>query len=234
MAVIFSPIDDSELRGPYRPLPRYAFLMVHSSEGVAPVEKKIEKDINKILLSQRFKTTKATLIYTSKDYLLKIIRSIQGCGFAIAIFSEYTPAATLANIFFEIGICYVLGKDVIIVKTADANPPSDFVRTEWIEFDPSKQKKFTLDITKACKTMKENAEFLYKLGDIAFNAQEQDLELAFERYKQSVLLTNHRPAKNQIRKMADYIKSLSAQSAPARGYLRRIQQEIDEFLALVP
>lgn len=234
MAVIFSPIDDSELRGPYKPLPGCAFLMMHSSKAVAPIEKKIEEEISRVLRSQGFKTTKATLTYTSKDYLQKIIQSIRGCGFGIAIFSEYTPAPTLANIFFEIGICYVLGKDVIIVKTMDARPPSDFVRTEWIQFDPSSQRKFRSDITKACKTMKENAKFYFTLGDIAFYAQEKDLELAFERYKQAVLLTNYRPAKNNIRKMANYINSLSAQSAPARSYLRRIRQEIDEFLALVP
>jgi len=234
MAVVFSPIDDSELSGPFRPFPGCAFLMIHSSKDVAPVEKKIEAAINKTLKAEGFTTKKAALEYTSKDYLKKIIQMIRGCGFAVAIFSKFTPATTLANIFFEIGICYILGKEVVLVKTKDAPPPSDFVRTEWIEFDSDKPKKFESDISKVCKTMKEAADYNYDLGDIAFSAAEGDLELAFERYKQSVLLTNHGPAKVKIRAMAEHISSLSAQSTPARNYLRRITKAINEFLKLVP
>ena len=119
MAIIFSPLANEEITGAFRPLPGCAFVMIHSAKAIAPIERAIENRVNAVLRKNRFRTTKATGAFGTKDYLDKIVQLIRGCGFGLAIFSEFTPGKTLANIFFEIGICYVLGKDVIMVKTKD-------------------------------------------------------------------------------------------------------------------
>ena len=44
-------------------------------------------------------------------------------------------SSTLCNIFYELALFDSVGKESIIVKTSDFSIPSDFIRTEYIEFD---------------------------------------------------------------------------------------------------
>ena len=234
MAIIFSPLANEEMTGAFKPLPGCAFVMMHSAKSIAPVEREIEKRVNAALREKGFRTTKATGAFGTKDYLDKIVQLIRGCGFGLAIFSEFTPAKTLANIFFEIGICYVLGKDVIVIKTRDAQVPSDFVRNEWIEFDPADQPHFAALLQRACDAIRENATFYVKLGDIALEATDIDYELAFERFKQAALLVRNDSALEKIRTISARLAALSSASTDARSYFKRLKIEIDRFVKLQP
>lgn len=234
MAIIFSPLANEEMTGAFKPLPGCAFVMMHSAKAIAPIEREIEKRVTAALLQKGFRTTKATGAFGTKDYLDKIVQLIRGCGFGLAIFSEFTPAKTLANIFFEIGICYVLGKDVIMVKTGAAPVPSDFVRNEWIEFDPADEAGFANSLQSACDAIRENASFYMKLGEIALEAVDTDYELAFERFKQAALLVKNDSALDRIKSISARLSVLSRASADARRYFKRLKSEIDRFVKLQP
>ena len=127
------------MEGPYQPLPKGVFLMLQLGEGVSKLESEMDKAVNSVLVRKKFNPIRATSERGQKDCLVKIIQMIRGCGFGTAVFSEYTPAPTLANIFFEIALCNLLGKPVIIVKSEDAKSPSDFVRTEWVSYVSNKK-----------------------------------------------------------------------------------------------
>lgn len=234
MAIIFSPLANEEMTGAFKPLPGCAFIMIHSAAKIAPVELEIERRVNAALRRNGFRTTKATRSFGTKDYLDKIVRLIRGCGFGIAIFSEHTPAKTLANIFFEIGICYVLGKDVIIVKTQDAQIPTDFVRNEWIEFRPTAVRTFNRSLERACATLRRNATFYTKLGELSLSKEGADFELAFERLKQAALLVRTDPARRGIGNIRRQLAELSRRSDSARARFSRLKSEVDHFVKLYP
>ncbi|MFI4987279.1 MAG: hypothetical protein ACHQF3_07545 [Alphaproteobacteria bacterium] len=234
MAIIFSPLANEEMRGAFKPRPGCAFMMIHSARAIAPIEREIEKRVAMRLHERDLDTIMASGTFGSKDYLDKIVQLIRGCGFGIAIFSEFTPARTLANIFFEIGICYVLGKDVIIVKTKNAPIPSDFIRNEWIEFDPADEEGFAGSMHNACRAIHENANYYMKLGEIAREATDTDYELAFERLRQAALLVRSPAALAQIGLISKRLAELSAGSPDARSYFRRLKAEVDQFIKLYP
>jgi hypothetical protein len=193
----------------------------------------MDKVVNSCLTRLEHPVRKASRQSGTKDYLEKIIQLIRGCGFGVAIFSELTPAATLANIFFEIGLCGVLGKPVILIKSEKAKPPSDFVRTEWITFHDDST-RLRRDLEKYIKSIRELSSYYEALGDIALASEAVDLELAFERYRQAILIANRQPVRTKIRKI---LASLSDDAEPAhllRASRTRLLQSIQEFDKLLP
>jgi hypothetical protein len=49
--------------------------------------------------------------------------------------------STISNIFYEVGVLNALGKEIIVIKTKDFPIPSDFIPTEYIEFDDNFKNK---------------------------------------------------------------------------------------------
>jgi len=194
--------------------------MLQLGEGTSKLESDMDEAVYAVLKQKKFSIVKATTERSHKDYLEKIIQLIRGCGFGVAIFSEYTPASTLANIFFEIALCNLLGKPVIIVKSEGAKIPSDFVRTEWVSYSDGGNTQLRTDFKKSVDSIIALAKYYEILGDIAMEAGNIDFELAFERYKQAVLITNKRPVINKSNKLlnqlnaseecAEYIKAARA------------------------
>ena len=125
---------------------------------------------------------RATDVGGTGDYLEKIIGLIRGCGIGVAVFSEATPPATLANIFFEVGLCLMFGRPVILAKTAEAKTPSDFVRTEWVaRYEDEGQ--FRTNLLATLDTLRGEVVCYYRsIAEVAIDADEIDYELAFERF----------------------------------------------------
>ena len=234
MALLFSPLSDDILEGPFKPYPQGVFVMLHSGRGVSKLEQDMDAVVCKCLSRLKYDVKKASRQSGTKDYLEKIVQLIRGCGFGIAIFSEFTPASTLANIFFEVGLCYVLGKTVIIVKSADAKPPSDFVRTEWIALQNGDMRKLQKDVEKAVSTIKEAAAYYESLGDIAMQADEVDVELAFERFRQAILIANRRTARAKIKDLLKKIGTETETGPLLRASRTRLRKSIQEFDQLLP
>ena len=234
MPLLFSPLSDDILEGPFKPYPRSVFVMLHSGKGVSRLEENIDAIVCSSLAALKYDVKKASRQTGTKDYLEKIVQLIRGCGFGIAIFSEYTPASTLANIFFEIGLCYVLGKTVIIVKTAEAKAPSDFVRTEWIALQNGDTRKLRQDVRKAVATINDAASYYESLGDLAMDAEEVDVELAFERYRQAILIGNRLTARRKIKTLLQKLGKEKDTAPLLRASRTRLRKSIQEFDTLLP
>jgi len=58
-----------------------------------------------------------------------------------------------------------LGKETIIIRTADVKIPSDFIRTEYILFEPDNRKKFSTDVKMFIKSLDEQEEHYSQLAD---------------------------------------------------------------------
>jgi hypothetical protein len=234
MAILFSPLSEGILEGPFQPFPRSAFIMLHSANKVSPLEKEMDLLVTRRLVRLKHPVKKASRQSGTKDYLEKIMQIIRGCGFGVAIFSEATPAATLANIFFEVGLCGVLGKPVILVKSQKAKPPSDFVRTEWITYQAGVIKKFRNDFDRSIQSVRALGKYYENLGDIALDAEDVDLELAFERYRQAVLIGDKQAVR---RKITEILTTLENKDEPANllgASRKRLRASVQEFRQLLP
>jgi len=234
MSLIFSPLTEDVLESPFEPIPRGAFVMLQLGDGTSKLESDMDEAVCAVLSQKKFKTIKATTERGHKDYLEKIIQLIRGCGYGIAIFSEYTPAPTLANIFFEIALCNLLGKPVIIVKSAGASAPSDFVRTEWVSYTDGSNTQLKNDIKKSIDSIVKLASYYEKLGDIAMEAGDIDFELAFERFKQATLITNKRSTVNKISKLLRQLNSSDDCAEYIKAARARFQKSVIQFTKLYP
>lgn len=232
MAILFSPLSEAILEGPFKPYPRSAFIMLHSGSKVSRPERAMDLVVGQRLARLHHPVKKAARQSGTKDYLEKIMQIIRGCGFGVAIFSELTPAPTLANIFFEIGLCGVLGKPVILVKSQKAKPPSDFVRTEWITFQTRDIKKFRRDLDQSIKSIRDLATYYEDLGDLALDAE--DLELAFERYRQAVLIADRQVVRGKINKILAALENKKEPADLLRASRSRLRTSIQEFRKMLP
>ncbi len=240
MPLLFSPVDLSELRGPFNPRPRSAFLMLQMGGTISTQEVEVQKLIRKELRSRSIEAVTAGDVPGTTDYLQKIIDLIRGTGFGIAIFSDLTPARTFANIFFELGVAAILGKPVQLVIAGDALAPSDFVRTEWIRYKETDKRRFDWELRRSIGKIVDGAGYYRKIVGIALEADEPDLEEAFERFKQAVLIGDDAKARARIVELEHRLKRtgpgergdrVSADFASHRG---RLLRAVSEFLALLP
>jgi len=235
VALIFSPLSEDVLEGPYEPKPRSVFVMAPLGAGKSQIETEMDDAVCIVLRHKRFQPINAISVSGNKDYLEKIIQLIRGCGFAVAIFSEFTPASTLANIFFEVALCNLFGKPVLLVKSANAKPPSDFVRTEWVAYDGSEQgKNFNKHFSRSAEQVIALADYYRKLGDLALAAEDVDLELAFERYKQALLITGNKALKKKIEAILAQLDTEQNVNNGLRASTKRLKKGVAEFHMLLP
>lgn len=115
--------------------PRSCFIMTQLGfplqDSVIEIRDALTKELNKRYIN----ILDANSYITGKDFLNKIWKLILSVPMGIAIVSKEMKISTISNIFFEIGVLNALGKETIVVKTLDFPIPSDFIRTEYIEFD---------------------------------------------------------------------------------------------------
>jgi hypothetical protein len=156
---------------------------------------------------------------------------IRGSGLGVAIFSEHTPASTLANIFFEVGMCHVFGKPVVLAKTATAQTPSDFVRTEWVAKRES-DAAFRSSLRGVFESVLGLVRYFKTMAEVALEADEIDYELAYERLKQAVLIGHDVEAVDRIQSIYETLGRANP-TGTFRVAQRRLRNEIGHFLKLV-
>lgn len=215
--------------------------MLHLGEGVASDEQIMGRIVREALDVRSFVPLSAGDVRRTSDFLHKIIDLIRGTGFSIAIFSDRTPAKTLANIFFEVGVALVIGKPVQLVWTARdpgiSAVPSDFVRTEWISYIVGEEDRLRRDLDGAIDAIEQGAAYYRQIGDIAFEAPEPDLELAFERYKQAILISGDREDRDRIVRLRDRLAGSGRRrraDSDIASHHARLLQTVREFIALLP
>src|SRR4029077_1838330 len=96
---------------------------------------RIRHSLTQILKSYGIEVIDAGSAVTGKDFLLKIWSLILTVPLRSASISEGMRTDTLSNIFYELGALQAYGKETLIIKTEAATIPSDFVRTEYVQYD---------------------------------------------------------------------------------------------------
>jgi hypothetical protein len=234
----FSPIDQSELANPYTPRPRGAFLMLRLGKGASQAEMEMAAAAREVLSSMCFQPVTAADIRGTGDYLGKIVDLIRGCGFGIAIYCDQTPARTMGNIFFEVGVCGVLGKPVQLVLSGQQATPSDFVRTEWLEYKAGQKLKLRRALRESFDRIEQLADFYGTLGQLAMEAQVADLELAFERFKPVILIAEGPEPRASIIEIRRRLEKTPRKRSPIRddmaSHRMRLLKAVSEFLASLP
>lgn len=239
MPLLFSPIDQNELINAYTPRPRGAFLMLRLGEGASSAEIEMTEAVREVLKNLNFLPVTASDVRGTADYLTKIVDLIRGCGFGIAIYDNHTPARTMGNIFFEVGVCGVLGKPVQLLLSGDRVTPSDFVRTEWIEYRAGREADLRRDLHASLSRIDELGAYYNKLGLIGLDAPQADLELAFERFKQAVLISDDAEARGKILEIQDRLQQIASKRRSSTrddmaSHRDRLLKAIREFLTLLP
>ena len=113
----------------------HCFLMTRLGRPIPKEITDIGNAITRICESNGFTVVDASTQITGRDFLLKIWKQIAATPLAVGICHEKIPQKTQSNIYYELGIAQALGKETILVKSPEAEIPSDFVRTEYVEFN---------------------------------------------------------------------------------------------------
>jgi len=167
-----------------------------------PIPKQISnmrRTVIKYLKNHKFETIDASSKVTGRDFLSKIFELILSVPLGIALISENLKSTTIANIFYEIGLLQALGKETLIIKAGGTNIPSDFVRTEYIEYN----NKFKEKINDYLKTYFEQAEHYKLLGcELIKNPI-----ISIDYLKRSYLMTGDNDTKNKIDEISSYLFS---------------------------
>lgn len=141
--IYYKPTDGEIQTTPIESRPKHCFLMTQLGEPVPPQAIQIRKDVENLLKQADFSLLDANSKVTGRDFLIKIWKFIIGVPAGVAIIHEDMPTQTLCNIFYELGMMEAYGKETVIIKTKAAKIPSDFLRTEYIEYNSSFANKFS-------------------------------------------------------------------------------------------
>jgi hypothetical protein len=132
--IFYRPTDGDPHTGRREYRPRTCFIMTKLGRPIPREVNRIRSHIARIFVDYNISLIDANDIRTGKDFLLKIWQIILGVPFGIAIITNDMSNKTLANIFYEIGLMQAYGKETLVIKTVDTKMPSDFTRTEYIDF----------------------------------------------------------------------------------------------------
>jgi len=141
--IIYSPTDGDAFTTSIPSAPKRCFLMTRLGMPVPEMVKAMRIDITNCCEKIGYRVVDAATHITGRDFLIKIWKQIAASPLAVGIVHEDIPASTQANIYYELGVAQALGKETVIVKSPKAKVPSDFIRTEYIEFNRKFKSSFS-------------------------------------------------------------------------------------------
>ena len=141
--IIYNPLDGDAFTSSIPSSPRHCFLMTRLGKTIPKSVDEIRKAVAETCEVFSYQVIDASSRVTGKDFLLKIWKLIASVPLAIGICHEKIPQSTQANIYYELGVAQALGKETLLVKSPAAKVPSDFVRTEYVEFNERFGQVFT-------------------------------------------------------------------------------------------
>ena len=183
--------DPHSARVEYRP--KTCFLMTKLGYPVSDDLQVIQTKLSTLLSSKNIDVVDAESIVTGRDFLFKIWSIVISVPLGVAIINEEMSPQTLSNIFYEVGLMQAYGKETLVVKTPATSVPSDFVRTEYVEFDD----KFDTKIEKFLHYFVGQADYYAKAAD---QLQNNPL-LAIDYLRRAYLISGE----NQLRERARQI-----------------------------
>lgn len=191
--IIYSPSDGDAITSSIKSKPRHCFLMTRLGKPIPKEIAEIRRAISSTCKSCSFKVIDASAQNNGRDFLLKIWKQIASTPLVVGVVHEKIPPATQSNIYYELGIAQALGKETIIVKSTNITIPSDFVRTEYIEFDS----KFTRNFSKYLKGLKEQADHYELMAD----QLESNPILSIDYLKRAFLITGETRLRKKAKKL---------------------------------
>lgn len=133
--IIYSPLDGDAITNSVPSNPRHCFLMTRLGKSIPPEVKQIRDAVIAVCKEFDYSVIDASNRITGRDFLLKIWRQIASVPLAVGVVHEAIPVTSQANIYYELGVAQALGKETVIIKSANTDVPSDFIRSEYIVFD---------------------------------------------------------------------------------------------------
>lgn len=139
--ILYRPTDGDVESNTIKLLPRTCFVMTKLGDVPDEIEV-IRTKMESILEEHGYSCIDADSKTTGKDFLIKIWKFAMGVPLGIAIINDTITPQTMANIFYEVGWMQATGKETLIIKTPKAKVPSDFIRTEYVEWNDRFERKF--------------------------------------------------------------------------------------------
>lgn len=178
--IIYNPLDGYTIQPQIKSQPKHCFLMTRLGDPVPTIVKEIRASVQACCDSFDYTVIDARAKVTGRDFLLKIWRLIASTPLSVGILHEDISQLTQANIIYELGVAQALGKETVLIKSPNADNPSDLIRTEYITFDDD----FTNKFTEYLETIHEIAESYEFTAD----QLEKDPILALDYLKRAFLI----------------------------------------------
>lgn len=188
--IIYNPTEGTPFTGPISSCPRHCFLMTRLGSPIPKMVDEIREEITECCAEYDYDVIDAGTRVTGRDFLVKIWKMIASAPLAVGVVHEDMPAKTMANIYYELGVAQALGKETVIVKSPNAEVPSDFVRTEYIPYD----RNFANSFKKYLHSLLEQADYYETLGD----QLDRDPVLAIDYYKRAYLIAGDSRLKSKV------------------------------------
>jgi len=155
----------------------------------------IRQSVTKCCRGYEYQVIDAGSRVTGRDFLVKIWKMIASVPLAVGVVHEKIPAKTQANIYYELGVAQAMGKETVIVKSPDAEVPSDFIRTEYIPFDDEFEDRFDAYLV----SILDQADYYEILGD----QLDRDPILAINYYKRAYLIKGDENLKQKVSRLLE-------------------------------
>jgi hypothetical protein len=191
--IVYNPMDGEALKSSIPSNPRHCFLMTRLGKPIAAEVEQIRKTITDMCRSANYKVIDASSKITGRDFLLKIWKLIASTPLAVGICHEEIPPKTQANIWYELGVAQAMGKETLLVKSPHSDIPSDFLRTEYIEFNAGFSEKFAQYL----ESLDEQARHYELVAD----QLEKNPVLAIDYLKRAYLISGDASLRKKVRKL---------------------------------
>ena len=156
------------------------FVMQQLGAPVPQAVKRVRKQVEGVLSKAGYTAVDAKSTTTGRDYLLNIWNLLLGCPVGVAIVHEGIAAATMANIYYELGMLQSYGRETVVVKIGTPSLPSDFARTQYIQAGRGFDTRFKSFVD----SLEERKDYYLKVGA----GVEHDPLLAIDYLRRAALL----------------------------------------------
>jgi hypothetical protein len=193
--IVYSPLDGDAVTFSIPSNALTCFLITKLVSPVPDILDDIRQSVSEGMTRHGFSVIDATAKVTGRDFLLKILRMIASSPLSIAVAHDKIPPLTQANIWYELGMAQAMGKETIVIKTPTGEVPSDFVRTEYIEFD----ERFAHRLDAYMSSLKEQAQHYALMAD----QLDRNPVLAIDYLRRAYLLTGDESLKKRAKAVVE-------------------------------
>lgn len=202
----YQPTDGEICSKHIKWLPRTCFLMFQQGGKIPDILKDAHNSLVEILESRNFYTIDANSRTTGRDFLYKIWEIAASVPIGFAIIHEKINPKSMANIFYELGIMQALGKETLVIRVGKAKIPSDFIRTEYVNFDEN----FETSIHSYIDALEAQAKHYIEISEYLLN----NPILSLDYLKRAFLITKN---KSIITKQKAILESSNLPTLSAKG-----------------